>query len=261
MTPEERQMLTDLANKVAQTPAPPVDPEAQELIRSKIGSRPDALYLMTQTVLIQNLALDHAKQQIQELQQQVAQGGTSSSPQSGFLGGSNPPPAPRGPAPSYGSGGYGGYSAAPPPPPPPPPSYYPPSAPAPASGGGSSFLRGAAQTAAGVAAGALAFEGIRSLFGGIEHMAGFGQPSSQGFGGFTGGGMGPGSETVINNYYDQPAPGSGGDSRDFVDPSDDSANYDASADDNTTDDSSNDDSGSYDDSSNYDDNSSSDDSV
>ena len=55
MTPEERQMLTDLANKVAQTPAPPVDSEAENFIRTRIGSRPDALYLMTQTVLIQNL--------------------------------------------------------------------------------------------------------------------------------------------------------------------------------------------------------------
>jgi uncharacterized protein len=75
-------------------------------------------------------------------------------------------------------------------------------------GGGSSFLRGAAQTAAGVAAGALAFEGMRSLFGGVEHMAGFGGP---GYGsGLLGGGYGasgiggaPG-ETVINNYYDSP---------------------------------------------------------
>ena len=36
----------------------------------------------------------------------------------------------------------------------------------PQPGGLSGFLRGAATTAAGIAAGALAFEGIRSLFGG-----------------------------------------------------------------------------------------------
>src|SRR5579862_1447228 len=46
MTQEERQMLTDLANKIASTPAPVHDAEAEELIRTKIGSRPDALYLM-----------------------------------------------------------------------------------------------------------------------------------------------------------------------------------------------------------------------
>ena len=63
MTPDEQNMLNDLANKIAQTPAPPKDPEAEDFIRTKIGSRPDALYLMTQTVLIQNLALQHAQQQ------------------------------------------------------------------------------------------------------------------------------------------------------------------------------------------------------
>ena len=61
-----------------------------------------------------------------------------------------------------------------------------------------SFLRSAATTAAGVAAGALAFEGIESLFG---HGGGWG-----------GGGLGSGApvvdETVINNYYDDPKQGS-----------------------------------------------------
>src|SRR5437588_11025702 len=90
MTPDERKMLTDLAEKIAKTPAPPRDPEADELIRTRIGSRPDALYLMTQTVLIQNLALEHAKQQIQQLQQGVPQGSQSGS----FLGAGSPPQAP-----------------------------------------------------------------------------------------------------------------------------------------------------------------------
>ncbi|HLJ16685.1 MAG TPA: DUF2076 family protein [Bryobacteraceae bacterium] len=168
MTPEERQMLTDLATKIAQAPAPQRDPEADELIRTKIGARPDALYVLAQTVLIQNLALDHARQQIQDLQQRPAQPAAA---QPNFLG-SNPAP---------------GYNA--PPPPSPAPGLF--------GGGGSSFLRSAATTAAGVAAGALAFEGIRSLFGGI---AGFG--SGPHFGSFLG--QAPGAETVINNYYDSP---------------------------------------------------------
>ena len=73
MTPDERQMLSDLANKIAQTPPPPKDAEAEEFIRSRIGSRPDALYLMTQTVLIQNLAIEQAQHQIEELKQQSPQ--------------------------------------------------------------------------------------------------------------------------------------------------------------------------------------------
>jgi hypothetical protein len=93
MTPEERQMLTDLATKIAQAPAPQKDPEADELIRTRIGSRPDALYIMTQTVLIQNMAIDQAHRQIQELQQQLQraqQQQQTAQPQSsgsgGFLG-------------------------------------------------------------------------------------------------------------------------------------------------------------------------------
>jgi len=180
MTPEERQMLSDLANKLAQTPAPPKDAEAEEFIRSRIGSRPDALYMMTQTVLIQNLAIEQAQHQIEELKQQSPQAARPSAGGS-FLGAQAP----------YSSGQY-----APPPPQyaPPPPPYAPPSPGAP-SPGGPSFLRGAAQTAAGVAAGALAFEGIRSLFSHPGYGGG-------GLGGFGGGS--PVEETVVNNYYDAP---------------------------------------------------------
>jgi hypothetical protein len=184
MTSDERNMLTDLANKIAQTPAPPKDPEAEEFIRTRIGNRPDALYLMTQTVLIQNMALQQAQQQLAQLQGRGPSQGQVAG--GSFLGGGQ-----RG---SYGSApGAGAYSA-----PPPQPQYSAPYAGAPS--GQPSFLRGAAQTAAGVAAGALAFEGIRSLF---DH------PGYGGGGGFFGGGegyMGGGApqEEIVNNYYDSP---------------------------------------------------------
>ena len=54
------------------------------------------------------------------------------------------------------------------------------------------------QTAAGVAAGALAFEGIESLMHGFGHAAGYG---GAGLGGFGGAEMQERPE-VINNYYD-----------------------------------------------------------
>jgi hypothetical protein len=184
-------MLTDLASKIAQTPPPPRDPEAEEFIRTQIGKRPDALYLMTQTVLIQNLALEEAKRQMQELQSRSGQ------PQSGSFLNQNPGGATGGysqsAAPSY-SGGSGA----------PQPSYAQAAAPQPGSGA-PSFLRGAAQTAAGVAAGALAFEGIRSMF---SHPGYGGIGGGYGMGGFGGGA--PMEETVVNNYYDSPG-GSGGD--------------------------------------------------
>jgi hypothetical protein len=191
MTPDERKMLTDLADKIAQTPAPPKDPEAEEFIRTRIGSRPDALYLMTQTVLIQNLALQHAQEQIQQLQRSAQ---PAASPGGSFLGQQS---TGRGSAPAYStqpSGGqpYQQYAA-------PPPQYAMPSPAGPSPSGAPSFLRGAAQTAAGVAAGALAFEGIQALF---SHPG-------YGGGGFGGGGAGfmggaPGGETIVNNYYDTP---------------------------------------------------------
>jgi len=190
MTPDERKLLTDLADKIAQTPPPPKDPEAEELIRKRIGSRPDALYLMTQTVLIQNLALQHAQEEIQQLQRGAQP--PSGAPGGSFLGQQT---GGRGPAPAYmPQSGAQQYSA-------PPPQYAPPSPAGPNPGGAPSFLRGAAQTAAGVAAGALAFEGIQALF---SHP-GYG---GAGFGGFGGGAAGFGGgapgETVVNNYYDTP---------------------------------------------------------
>jgi hypothetical protein len=225
-------MLAELANKIAQTPPPARDAEAEAYIRSTIGRRPDALYLMTQTVLIQNMALQRAQQQIQELQQRVSQ----PVPQSGgsFLGQG---PAQYSNAPQYGGQQYPAqpsYGA--------PPAYGAPS-PAPSAMGG--FLRSAAQTAAGVAAGTLAVQGIESLF---SHHSGFG---GGGFGGF-GGGQ-PVEEIIENNYYGSDPHESRGSER-FADASGSSdvanslgpqdADYDNSTDD-SADDSSDD---SYDDS-------------
>ena len=182
MTPEERQLITDLANRIAQTPPPVRDPEAEELIRTRIGSRPDALYLMTQTVLIQNMALDHARQEIEQLKHQA-------------------PVAPQAPGSFLGGGGGGGWGAPQTPQNPqynaPPPM---PMAPPVQPSGMSSFLRSAGTTAAGVAAGALAIGGISSLFGGLGGLLGGGHHQGMGSG-FLGGQPSAGEETIVNNYY------------------------------------------------------------
>jgi len=225
MSPQEQQLLADLANKIAQTPAPQRDPEAESFIRTHIGSRPDALYLMTQTVLIQNMALDHASQEIAQLRQQVAQAPAPSSGGS-FIGGGQPQYHEQPMQPQYPQYAQPQQQQQ-------PPQYAPP--PPPQQGGGSSFLGTAAKTVAGVAAGALAFEGIRSLFhGGGGGGGGFGMPGS----GFLGGGGGSGimgrpGETIVNNYYDNPA-GSG--ERDYDDKAVDDQTGDDSADDNNDDD-------------------------
>jgi uncharacterized protein len=203
MTPQESSMLEDLVRKVEETRLTEKDPEAEQLLQMGLGRDPDALYKLAQTVLVQNLALNQARAQIQSLQQsqQQAQPARATSFLGGLLGHREPDPVAAAPQPPYQPVPYRqapSYQT--------PPQYAtaPPYAdPGPSPAG--SFLRSAATTAAGVAAGALAFEGIESLMHGFGH----------GGGGWGGGGSGFGSgtpgveETVINNYYDDPKQGSG----------------------------------------------------
>jgi hypothetical protein len=222
VTPQEQDLLKSLTQKINQTQLQEKDPDAENLLGRELGANPDALYILAQTVLVQNIALDQAKAQVGQLQQQLQQA-QQAHPQPAhatsflgrLLGDRDPQPAPPQPPPQSGPAYSGGYQPVPqyaqpqyaPPPPqsaPPQPQYaqqqY-----VPVSGGQPSFLRGAMQTAAGVAAGALAFEGVESILHGFGHGAG-------GIGsGLMGGGMGlggsdrPVEETVINNYYDEPS--------------------------------------------------------
>lgn len=203
MTPQERQLLESLANRIAGTTIPQKDPEADALIQQKIGGMPDALYVLTQTVLIQEMALNQANGRLHELQQQIdAHRGEQNAQPTSFLGrlfGTGAAPRPPASQPGY-QAPYPPAAYQPPPP------MYAPQYEAPqyqaAPSQGSSFLRSAAMTATGVAAGALAFEGIESLFG---HHGGLGGNSFGGGGGeFLGGAP---SETIVNNYYDEPGGG------------------------------------------------------
>lgn len=198
MTPQEQSMLNDLIGRIEQTPLSEKDPEAEQLLSQRLGRNPDALYVLAQTVLVQKYALEQAQAQLTQLRQ-LQQPQSQQQPTRGtsFLGGlfghrdPAPPPPPPPPQPGYGASPYAQPWNQPP--------AYAPGPPAPqAGGGGSSFLRTAATTAAGVAAGALAFQGVESL------LHGFGSNSAGlGGGGFFGGGERP-EETVINNYYDDP---------------------------------------------------------
>jgi hypothetical protein len=219
VTSQEEQMLNSLVERVNSTQLTEKDPDAAGLLTRGFSPNPDALYILSQSVLVQNIALEQAhaqlkqaQDQIQQLQQQAQQPAHSTSFLGSLLGHRDPapppPPAyqqvytpqgapeyqtPYNPGPGVQGGGYGG------------PAYGGPqyAAPQPSQ---PSFLRSAAQTAAGVAAGALAFEGVESLLhGGFGHpgmgmgMGGWGMPG-------VGFGMGPGmpEETIVNNYYDSP---------------------------------------------------------
>lgn len=218
MTPQEQQLLNSLVERVNQTQLQEKDPDAEELLNNGLGANRDALYILAQTILVQNIALEQAKAQVAQLQQaqqaqlQAPQPARATSFLGGLLGHRDPAPAPQPPQQSYV-----------PPPPPPQQSYtqvqYDQPQYVPVGSGQPSFLRGAMQTAAGVAAGALAFEGVEAVLhglGGGHPGYGWGGPG-MGLGGFEmGPGMGPGmgmmgagferpvEETVVNNYYDEP---------------------------------------------------------
>jgi hypothetical protein len=221
MTSQEQQMLQGLIARVNQTQVTEKDSDAEQMLGASLGRNPDALYILAQTVLVQGYGLEQAqkqladaRQQVDDLQQQLAQQQAQPKHTSflgSLLGRDEPAPPPAVPAqyqqvpgypqggpqggyqPGYGQSGYGQ--------PYPPAGYGAPGYGAPAGGGG--FLRGAMQTAAGVAAGALAFEGVESLFHGFGHAAGYGSEFAPMGGGFGGGPR----EEVINNYYGDAAPG------------------------------------------------------
>jgi uncharacterized protein len=205
MEPQERDLITTLLTRLQGAAGQPKDTDADAMIRQAMTQMPDAPYYLVQTVLIQDLSLHSAQNRIAELEQQLAS--ASQPPQrTSFLGGllgggqqqqgSVPPSGP--------------WTRAPQAAPPPQPQYAQPGYAPPGGGmfggGGNSFLRQAATTAAGVAGGALLFQGISSLFG-HSYASGLG-----GFGGLGGMGMGTGlGETVINNYSgtDQSTAGAG----------------------------------------------------
>src|SRR3984885_1504070 len=206
MTPQEQDMISGLIDRVEKTQLAEKNMDAEQMLQQGLGRNADALYILAQTVLVQKYALEQAQAQLTQAKAQIEQMQQHPEPKhsTSFLGnllGRNddqpePPPPPQSypqqPAPVYPQyAPVGGYGA-------PPPQYGAPPQYGPPQGmGGGGFLRGALQTATGVAAGALAFEGVESLMHGFGHEAGYG--GGQGFGSFDGS-QRP-TEEIVNNYY------------------------------------------------------------
>jgi hypothetical protein len=119
--------------------------------------------------------------------------------------------------------------------------HHQPAAPQAAGRGGTGgFLQGALSTAAGVAGGALLFQGIESLIG---HNPGPFSGASTSSGGIFGGGVPVENTEVINNYYNEGDENRGQSDPGYVDqtsnadpdPDPDPATTDDYASDNTTD--------------------------
>jgi hypothetical protein len=206
MTPQERQLVADLFERLAALESQPRDAEADAAIRDGLAKAPHAVYALVQTVLVQDEALKQADAHIQELEAALQGGspepaqprgfldnmrdalfgrderaapgvgheeprGSVPSVRPGYQGGDEPmgvPPQYRSPSgATWGSGAAGGM---------PPggmaPGGMPPGAMAPEPRGGS-FLGTAAAAAAGVIGGGLLLDGIRGMLGGRAHHGPF----------------------------------------------------------------------------------------
>jgi hypothetical protein len=181
MTPQERQLVDDLFDRLARLEDSPRDPNASAVIAEGLRKAPNAVYAMVQTVLLQDEALKRADARIQELeaaqapQQEQSSGGFLDSMRATVFGSTekgrgsvpNVPPPESGPvwnsgqamqqaqSPGHAQGGYG--------PPPAGPSFGTPPF---GGGGGGSFLGTAAAAAAGMVGGSLLLGGIRNMMGG-----------------------------------------------------------------------------------------------
>src|SRR5690242_4059864 len=85
MTPQERQLIDDLFERLAKLESARRDPEAMSAIMQGLRNAPNAVYALVQTALVQDEALKRADARIQELE--AAVGGPNPQGQSsgGFL--------------------------------------------------------------------------------------------------------------------------------------------------------------------------------
>jgi uncharacterized protein len=198
MTPQERQLIDDLFDRVSKLESAPRDPDAMAAIAQGLRQAPNAVYALVQTVLLQDEALKRANSRIQELEAGAApaqsqSGGFLDSMRETIFGQSEPrgsvpnvpPPAPPS-RPVWNSGQAlqqaqhsGPYDQAPYAQSPYPQASYPQASypqayggPQPPMGGGGSFLGTAAAAAAGVVGGSLLLGSIRSMMGGHQAFGG-----------------------------------------------------------------------------------------
>ena len=177
MDDQERQLITDLFDRMHQHGPVEKDAAAAQLISQQVRQLPDAAYMLVQSVLVQEMALQQADERVRALEAQVEaleasrQRGAVPSNSGGFLGGMfgggsrQPEPRPAAtsrPAMSRSSMPGGLPQRQAPQQPASPWGQQPQQA---AGSGGGGFMRSAMATAAGVAGGMLLADGIRSMMG------------------------------------------------------------------------------------------------
>jgi uncharacterized protein len=228
MTPQERDLIAQFFDRVSgasqggggfsrgsvpQTqPLAPIDPQADAFIAQQFQQHPEARYRITQTAIVQEMALAEATNRIRQLQwqleqaQHVVQQAAQQAPQQsrGFFSS------------LFGGGGQRYQPTTPPPQPQYPPSYQPGMF---QPGRGSGFLGSALTTAAGVAGGLVAGNALMDLFsGGHQAAGGLGAGAGDAAGGglfgglFGGGGAGgdPFEQGGVDTSGTDPFGGGGG---------------------------------------------------
>jgi hypothetical protein len=182
MTPAERQLVTDLFDRLATLEDAQRDPDAERTIRDGLNQAPNAVYALVQTALVQDEALKRANARIQELEAELGIGNAEPPRKSGFLDNMRDNifgrrEEPRGSVPNVRPGGapmgapagfqmgaqpMGG------------PAGYAPAGQMPEPSRGGSFLGTAAAAAAGVIGSSLLLNGIRGMMGGHQPGGGGG---------------------------------------------------------------------------------------
>ena len=171
MTPEERDLVAELFDRLSTLEDAQRDPEAERLIKDGLRQAPNAVYALVQTVLLQDEALKRADARIRALEEQLGpaepqrQGGFLDNMRGALFGrreeprpGSVPsmPPVRQGDTPwgaaPGGAGAPGGYPGA-------APMGAEPMRP------GGSFLGTMAASAAGIIGGSLLLDSIRGMMG------------------------------------------------------------------------------------------------
>jgi len=199
MTPAERQLVTELFDRLATLEDAQRDPDAERAIRDGLRQAPNAVYALVQTALVQDEALKQAHARIQALEAELEAGNAPQQRQGGFLDSMRgsiwgrqeprgsvpnvrPGDVPMGAPPGFGSQPMGtqmggpqmggpGYGQGQMPPEPPP------------QGRGGSFLGTAAAAAAGAIGGSLLLDSLRGMTGGGRSGHALADPAHAGGGG------------------------------------------------------------------------------
>ncbi|MBN9064448.1 MAG: hypothetical protein BGP06_16720 [Rhizobiales bacterium 65-9] len=190
MTPEERNVIGGIFDRLREAAQQPRDPEAERFIADRVREQPYAPYAMAQSIYVQEQAIGNLTRQVEELQAQVEQLSRPAPQSGGFLSGifGGGAPARQGPMP-----GFAPRAQQPAPPPQGSPwgqpqqasgpwgQPQPGGAPAQQQRGGMGFLGTALTTAAGVAGGMVVGNALMSAFN--SHGGASGIADSLGMGG------------------------------------------------------------------------------